>query len=797
LADRCADILTRSTIAKIESGVRQALTVDEASALARAFEITDSELLAPASPIEELVDAITSLRRKAGLTPRQLANLTPITAHEINEIDLAETLPEWKTVQTLVEALDGDVDRLRAIWQRASSTTPGSARPSSDTVRVPPQQLPPATRSFVGRTNELAALDRALRDASGPGHGATICTISGIGGIGKTALAINWANLARHHFPDGCLYADLRGADPDRTISHDDVLRQFLIGLGIPPSAITPDTNSMIGLYRSVVADRRLLVVLDDARDAADVAALLPTGDRCVALITSRTRMSTMSSDYGATDITLSELSGADSETLLRTQIGDKVESDPSDISQLAALCAGLPLALNAIGAMASTGLYSVADLIALLHEEENRLSLFDLGDYSLRAALTTSYEALPRNAGRLLRLLALLPGSRFDRYLAASVLGVRVQAVTPMLRVLLQAHLIETTTPGRFHMHELIRVFAKELALQEESEASVKMATNRALDYLIHTAADADRNLDAFWEPIELEPPIDGVAYREISDQDVASQWFHDEIEMLIASIHLAAARGFGDHAWKLAVFVTTYLYREVQWRKWTDVLIVALDLTRSLGNPEAEARVYRILGTAYARLRAFDEAQEMQTEALRLFRQLGDINSEAHTLLMLSRNYNWHGDYPAALERSAEALALYRSIDHPGQARAMIDLGRSHAHLREHADALELAQQALSLCQVSSDRDGECSAWALLGDVHFGAGSFIEAISAYEQALALWRSIGDQIQEAETLVRLADSFQASGNTASAEAARCDARKLLEKIGLPQDAQQHLRWNS
>ncbi|WP_419198086.1 tetratricopeptide repeat protein [Nocardia vinacea] len=792
LADRCGDVLTRSTIAKIESGVRQAVTVEQLAVLARAFAVQEAELLTPPNATEELADALMALRRSARKSTRRLAADTKISPQTVTRIDAADRLPEWSIVERLVEALGGDVSEFNALWRRAKETqAPAPSLPSTG-IDIAPQQLPPATRAFVGRHHELAMLDALL---SGSASGPLVCVISGIGGVGKTALAVTWAHSARKRFPDGCLYVDLHGFDPNEPTSPVSALNLFLLGLGIPGAAIPTDVQAMSGLYRSIVANKRILVVLDNARDAQQVAPLLPAGDSCVTVVTSRQQLPSLAADYGATNVNLSVLPSDEAVALLvRRMAKEDIERESAEIQELAHLCAGLPLALNIVGAQAAMRLYPLTELVDRLRQADNRLDVLEVGDFNLRAALAASYQSLDSNSARLFRLLGLVPSTGFDRYDAAALCGAGMAEVTPLLERLLQASLIESSAPGRFHMHELLWLYAQDRVHAEESEQSRREALNRMLDYLLHTASLADSRLDSYWEPIALDPPTSGTISRTITDQADAVAWFAAELDNLLTAIRLAATHSFLKHAWQLAAVLTTFMYRQVRWHQWTDMLQIAADSARLLEDAAAEARINRILGTAYARLGRYEQAREVHERALATFRTLGDTSGQANTLLMLCRLFNWQGLHEKALECADEALRLYEQTNHPGQARAMIDLGRSNAFLQRYDEATDLAERALVQCREGSDLDGECTALALLGDVHYQVGDFTGAAEAYNSALRLWRTIGDRYQEAETLVRLADSYDSAGEAAAAAESRRDAERLFTTIGLSPQTQQRLK---
>nr|WP_269821868.1 helix-turn-helix domain-containing protein [Nocardia asteroides] len=795
LADHCRGVLTRSTIAKIESGVRQAVTVEELAVLAVALGVDETALLAEPTAAERLGDALVETRRAAKISVPQLADRAHVGTDLITAIERVGRIPAWATVSALVEAMNADVGEFRRLWEAADA--PGGKRlgPSLAIVSVAPQQLPPPTRTFVGRTRELGVLDGAFAEQfDHPGASPVICVLSGTGGVGKTSLALAWAHRNRKKFRDGCLYVDLHGFDSHQPASALSAMHTFLFGLGIPDAAIPDDLSSVQSLYRTVVAEKRILVVLDNAQDASQVTPLLPGGELCFTVVTSRQQLSTLVADYGAVNITVGELSVPDSVDLLKKRIGREFDDLESLLlERIARLCTGLPLALNIVGAQAAMNVYPLTELVDRLRAPDNRLDALEGADFNLRSVLGASYETLDDDSARLFRLLGLVPGTAFDRFDASALADTTPDVAGKLLEGLLRSSLIEASTAGKFQMHELLRIYAGDRLEYEESEEVRHSALARFFSYLLSTASDADRHLDSYWEPLGAAEEV-SVASRRFFGQRDAADWFASKLDVLLASIRIAAASGFHQFAWQLAAVLTTFMYRQVRWSQWSEILETAAESARILEDAAAEARINRILGTANARLGRFGEARELQERALENYRQLGDRDGQAHTLLMLCRLFNWQGRYRDARRCAAEALEIYTAIDHHGRARAMIDLARSQSNLGEFAKSIVLATDALEQCQREGDRDGECTALALLGDVRYRMGDFSQSVDAYRLAVVLWQAIGDGYQEAETLIRLSESLVAVGDDTAAHSARRNADALLDRIGIPLESRKRLK---
>ncbi|MFI8817171.1 MULTISPECIES: AfsR/SARP family transcriptional regulator [unclassified Streptomyces] len=429
-----------------------------------------------------------------------------------------------------------------------------------------PHQLPPATRCFTGRTAELALLERALGQspdetadrAPGGGSGAgPVCVISGGAGVGKTSVALHWAHRNTRRFPDGQLYVDLRGfAREGAPLAPTEALRLLLCGLGADPGAVPAGQGALAGLYRSVVADRRVLIVLDDAADAEQVAALLPASAGAAVLVTSRRRLTGLAVTQGARTVSLSTLSGADSRELLGHRLGEaRPAAEPKSTAALVEQCAGLPLALAVVAARAAARPgFPLAALAEELRDEAGRLTALGTDDPSadVRTALRLSYRALGGAAAGAFRLLSAVPGPDIGLGAAGSLLGRSPASARALLRELEAVHLVEQHRPGRYRVNALVRLYSAELREAEPFERALR----RVLDHYLHTARAADRLLDPYrYPPVWLGPPLPGVTPQRPADRRAAGAWFRDEWACLAGARRVAERRKWDVVVWQLAL--------------------------------------------------------------------------------------------------------------------------------------------------------------------------------------------------------------------------------------------------
>jgi hypothetical protein len=471
-----------------------------------------------------------------------------------------------------------------------------------------PQQLPAATAHFAGRAGELATLTRLLRGRADTGGTVVISAVSGTAGVGKTALAVHWAHQVADRFPDGQLYVNLRGFDPGgQVMAPAEAVRRFLDALQVPPERIPVELDAQAALYRSQLAGKRMLVVLDNARDAEQVRPLLPGTPTALVVVTSRNRLSSLVAVDGAHSLMLDLLTEGEARELLAGRLGpDRVAAEPDAVEQIIACCVRLPLALSIAGARAEQSGFPLAALAAELDKASGRLDVLDAGDAvsQVRAVFSWSYTALPPAARRLFRLLGLHPGPDISAAATASLAAVPPAATRQLLAELVRANLLTEHTPCRYTLHDLLRAYATDLAHTHDPTDHRRATVGRILDHYLHTAHTANRLLDPTRDPITLAlaPPGPGVAPEQPADDGQALAWLTTEHPVLLAAVRQAAGAGFDTHTWQLTWTLHTFLNRRGHWRDLTTTWQTALPAARRLDHPATQAHAHRGLAWAHA---------------------------------------------------------------------------------------------------------------------------------------------------------------------------------------------------
>jgi tetratricopeptide (TPR) repeat protein len=663
-------------------------------------------------------------------------------------------------------------------------------------ARAVPRQLPAAVAHFAGRSGELAVLTGLLRGRADVGGTVAISALGGTAGVGKTALAVYWAHQVADRFPDGQLYVSLRGFDPAGTVLDPaEAVRRFLDALGVPVERIPADADAQAALYRSELAGRRMLVVLDNARDTAQVRPLLPGAPTCLVLVTSRNQLSGLVAADAAHPITLDLFTPGEAHQLLARRLGpDRLAAEPEAVEEIITCCARLPLALAIVAARAATQSHlPLHTLASELRGAGARLDTLTTDDPAteVRAVFSWSYHALTAEAARLFRLLGLQPGPDISVAAAASLAALSLSRARALLVDLAEAHLIVEPAPGRYTLHDLLRAYATEQANATDTDHERHAATYRMLDHYLHTAHTAARLLGPHRDPLTLTPPQPGSTPEHPADHQQALAWFAAEHPVLLAAVNHAAATGFDTHTWQLAWTLTDFLNRRGHWHDWAATQQAAVTAAGQLADPAVQAGAYRLLALSYIRLGRLDDAHTQLRHAIDLCRQAGDLAGQAHTHLNLGEVRERQGRHREALDHARQALELYRATGHQrGQAMALSDLGWSHALLGEHQQALTCCQEALTLHQELDDRHGQAATWDSLGYAHHHLGQHTQAIACYQQALDLFRDLGNRYHEAATLTHLGDTHHAIGDPAAARDAWQQALAILDQLDHP-DAEQ------
>jgi Tfp pilus assembly protein PilF len=678
----------------------------------------------------------------------------------------------------------------------------GRAVPTRRRRVAVPAQLPPDVSAFTGRAEHLSILDRLLpdrqqsRDVDHRATAVVISAIDGTAGVGKTALAVHWAHQIRGRFPDGQLYVNLRGFDPaGQVMDPAAAVRGFLDALEVPPQRIPADLDAQAALYRGLLVDKRMLVVLDNARDSTQVRPLLPGAPGCLVVVTSRNQLSTLIAETGAHPLPLDLLTDQEARDLLAHRLGtDRVGAEPDAVAEIITRCARLPLALALAAAHAAlrphTGLHVLAEQLRDTQQRWQALAGDDPGT-NIQAVFSWSYQALTPDAARLFRLLGLHPGPDIGTPAAASLTALPPDQARPLLAELVRANLLTEPTPGRYTLHDLLRAYATHLTHTQDTDTQRHAATGRVLDHYLHTAHVADGLLTPARDPLTLTPPQPGVTPQQVTDDQQALDWFTTEHAVLMAAIDHAATTGFDTHTWQLTWDLWTFLNRRGHWHDIVAAGRAAVTAAGRLADQTAQVRAHRDLAVAYMRLGHLDDTHTELGHALDVATRAGDQVGQAHTHGTLAYLCGQRGDPAQALDHTQQSLDLYRAAGHRvGQAGALNGMGWFHALTGDYPQALNYCRQALTLFQDLDDRLGQADTWDSLGYAHHHLGHHTQAITCYQYALTMHRDHGNLYNEATILTHLGDTHHSAGNPTAARNTWQQALAILNDLNHP-DADQ------
>lgn len=748
--------------------------------------------------------ALRGYRVAAGLTQEELARGSGISVRAISDIERGRTTrPFMRSIRLLADAMTLTGAARRQLMTAAHGGTDDEAFPGSggrladQPGRVPwpavvPRQLPPAVRHFTGRTNDLMTLHRLLDQAWPGSQTVVIAAIGGTAGVGKTALAVQFAHQVAARFPDGQLYVDLRGFGPVGTpVPQRTALRGFLDALMIPPTERPARLEDLAGLYRSLLAERAMLVLLDNARDASHVRLLLPGSPGSMVVVTSRNDMTGLAATNGAHLLTLDLLDKAEARELLASHLGqERVAAAEDATGELINMCARLPLALSVAAARAAArrGI-PLAAIVSELRNLPERLDALDAGDEesNVRAVLSWSYLHLGDQEARMFRLLSVHPGPDVSLRAAASLAGVPAATARRLLTGLAHAGLVREHVPGRYACHDLLRTYAGECALGHDSEGERRAAIHRVLDHYLHTAHAAAMRLRPERHPIALPACQPGTCPEGVTSYEEALTWFKAEHKVLLAVIAQAAMTGFDAHAWQIPWTLTHFLDWQGHWLDWLTTQQTALAAARRAGDLRGHALAADQLGSACIRLGSYQDAFVHLFTSLDLYSRLGDGLGEARVHHDIGWVFERQGRYVDALEHGKQALHLYRAEgDKPGQAVALNAVGWCHAMQQNYRQALSCCRRALALHRALGNLHAEAATLDSLGYAHHHLGHHDEAAACYQQAVALCRELGERFYLAETLRHLGDAYQRVGSHEAARDAWCQALDILDAMHHP-----------
>jgi tetratricopeptide (TPR) repeat protein len=764
--------------------------------------------LVPDGPIRLYYERLHALHAAAGeLSTRELqrrtrsdrrpAGINPTTIHDAFA---KPRLSRWEVVREIVTQLGGDVDEFAELWHRAreaevlgDSPPPVRTVPPGSAASLP-RTVPPEVQGFVGRDEHLKRLDELVGTDAG---GLQIAVLTGMGGIGKTALAVHWAHRVADRFPDGQLFVNLRGFDPaGQPVPPATALRGLLAALDVPADRIPNELDALTAYFRSLVAGRRILLVLDNAHNAEQIRPLLPGSGPAVVVVTSRDQLTPLVAVEEAQPLQLDPLSTAEARRLLARRLGaQRIEAEPQTTEAIIAACAGLPLALAVVTARAQQSRFAtLAEITAEVLDTTRRLDALDAGDPAsqVRAVFSWSYAALTESAARMFRLLGLHAGPGISMTAAASLAGVSVAEARRTLTELTRANLLTEYSARRYSTHDLLRAYASELIPSNDGTASsecARAALDRLIDHYVHAAHAANRLIHPLRDPSHLPPfpPAPGVAVERFPDVDAAIAWLDIEYPILIAILRQPEGAGSDRCTWQMAWALETFLGRRGYWHDLGSVWETGIRAGRRLGDPRAEAHASRGVATAQIRLACYVDAEHHLQRALDLYAQAEDQVGQAFTYRAIQSLQTQRGDRRAGVIAIEKALALFRNAGHHrGQAGSLNNLGVSLLALGETDRAIGCCDQALVLFEQLGDREGQAHTWDTLGLARHSLGHHADAADCYRRALALYRDLGDHYEEAGTLSRLGDTHHATGRMDTARTAWQQAAEILSDLHHP-----------
>lgn len=744
---------------------------------------------------------LRSRRTQALLTHERLARLTGVHATTIRDIENGRiSRPSAETIRLLFETLETE-DRT-VLAPRTGPRSPS---------------LPAGTTGFTGRSTELSIMDGILETTAPAKANSRTIIISGTAGIGKTALALHWAHRVADRFPDGLISIDLRGYDEHHPVGPDEALAVFLRELGITPGVFPCGRAERAGLYRMLVRRRRMLIVLDNARDAEHVRDLMPGATPSLVLVTSRNTLSNLAAD--AHRIELDRLSPADAHTLLRVHAGERVDEEAAAAAALAGQCTGLPLALRIAARLAGQWpRRRLADLAVELADERTRLHLLDTGDPHGRtsAVFSWSYRHLPAQAARLFRLWGAQPGRELGFAAIAALSGSAPATTRHAVDVLLRAHLLRETGPHRYEMHDLLAIYAGELARTVDRDEELDEAFTRLLEHYLDKTAAAVRLL----HPQEW-PAGPGNA---LSDRAEAIAWLDTERANLVAAALYAADHRRPSQAVRMSNLLFRYLdigshhaesrrlhatalrvasraelgdvlahhgvvlWRAGRYREMLGQYRHALALHRESGDRWAEANAIGNIGAVHWRLGATDDALACYEFAHAVFTEVGDQCRRAYSVGHIGIVHIATGHYAEAHRKLTAAIASLRELgDTYGEAGLLDGLGLACNGLGRYDEALGHFTRALRLARELGDR--QCAAEVLnsLGITIRETGSPDRALPCHRAALAHATEIGDRFERARAHEGIAECHHRLGDVPTARGQLRLALELHNQLGTPQ----------
>jgi tetratricopeptide (TPR) repeat protein/transcriptional regulator with XRE-family HTH domain len=728
------------------------------------------------------------------MTLEDLADSSGVSARAISDLERGRTLrPHPRTIRMLAAALRIPESRLGpAVPDRRAANGKATAAEAGAPAFTAPGQLPAAARHFSGRLAELEMLSAWLNAPHGDAGSVAIAVICGAAGVGKTALAIRWAHDNVPRFPDGQLFVDLRGFGPDREpVTPAEAAQGFLHALNVPPDAIPADFAGQAARCRSMLGERRMLIVLDNACDVAQVRPLIPASPGSAVLVTSRCQLAGLSVIDGANVLSLDVLTDAEARQTLTVRLGaGRTRAEPDAATQLITLSGRLPLALGIIAARAAARPgWPLACIAAELRDVSGRLDALDAGEptASLRAALSWTTRRLSSSAALMFALLSLHPGPDIAVAAAASLAGTSRPQARAALAELARVHVIYEPSPSRFAFHDLLRAYAAELARDLPADIR-RLSIHRALDHYLHTAAAAAVLLDQIDPPGRPGPALPGVTTEQLADRQDAYTWFETERTVLLAVLQQAQDLGFYSHAIELPAALREFQIRRACWHDVTECQRLALWAAYRSRDRAAQAVSYRYLGAALCDLGEYEEAVGHLSTALDLYQLLGDQQGQCRCHFELARLSYRQGNVHQALACARQARRLARTTGHAGdEAYTLYMTGTCHLILGNYRPAQAHCDRAYILHRQAGSKLGEALTLRTLSQLAIAAGHIEDAVAILMQAIDACQQAGDRFHLADLHDALGDTYSAVGDLSSARSTWQQALAVLDELHHPQ----------
>jgi DNA-binding SARP family transcriptional activator len=780
-------------------------------------DVTPSDLItAEADRLEDLRLGVLELRVAADLGCRRHAQVAPELSRLVAQHPLREGL--WALY---LRALDGAgrhaealaaYARAREVIADELGVDPGEqlqqiyagllaedlrrpedglaeARPDPE-PEAPPGQLPADLPDFTGRlrdVQELYDLHPATEDDEG--GAVTVVLVTGTGGLGKTTLAVHTAHRLRPGFPDGQLYVNLLGASP-QPLAPGDVLARFLRDLGVDAARIPAEEEERAALLRTRLTGRRVLLLLDNARDAAQVRPLLPGSATCMVIVTTRNRLP----DLAVTRIVDLDVLDDEDALALFTRIAgpQRAEQDPAGTQEVLAACAGLPLAIRIAGArLAARSNWSVRTLASRLRGQQRRLDEFKVGDLAVRACFEVSFTSLPGSPdpggldpAQAFRLLGLWQGPAIGLPAAAALFGQPDGSAANALELLVDAHLVESPDPDVYRFHDLLRVYAAERCEIEEPEQDRQDALRRVLSWYLHTYEAAAGMISPHRIQVPVTEPGPGIRPLSFTSLPEALEWCETERPNLLAAIQQAADRGLHDIAWQLAAAAMSFFYRRSHWEDWLSTHEIGLSSAREISDPMAEAWMLYNLGMAYG-AQYMGESVSCFEQAAAIYRETEDSLGEARALSNLMHAHLELGRFEECLSEGEHSLAVQRRVGNRyGEGMTLSVLGVALRKLARSAEAIVRIEEALAIFEELGDKNGGAYVRGELARAYLEMGQIEEALGHLGQSLDVLRDTGDRYGQATMLTLIGLARQRAGQPGPAEESLTEGQRIFEELG-------------